>query len=306
MSGRAIFRTALAATMFVWLPAQGAGASDLASTASGAPSAAPSFALRLPLEEGVPFNGVVNYDGAGIGSGAMLYPAPNLIAMVAAVATHGLIAGGARENQKLAMREKANEVLKPYQAMLGTLKQRDLIQAAIERMHSPGAKTLLAAADASKADDTLIETSLVYFMTQDQRALILENTVSIKRAGGAEPYTNVVRVVTPAIAEQEPARFWSEEQGAKLREQSALMLAISLDLAIADAAKASDQQLAFKTIRYVEGGLEKMERGQIIGEQCKRVVLKTLRGNLMSVPRKDARAQAGSADCDVVQTAAAG
>ena len=41
---------------------------------------------------------------------------------------------------------------------------------------------------------------------------------------------------------------------------------------------------AYHTVRYPRGGAERMERAQILRESSERVVLKTLRGWIMSVP----------------------
>ncbi|MBC7957340.1 MAG: hypothetical protein H7Y33_15890 [Cytophagales bacterium] len=72
-----------------------------------------------------------------------------------------------------------------------------------------------------------------------------------------------------------------------LRHESALLLAESVDLVLAELAKGPDAtELSQKTIRYPEGGGEKMERAALVGERCDRVLLKTLRGWLMSVPRQ--------------------
>jgi hypothetical protein len=41
-----------------------------------------------------------------------------------------------------------------------------------------------------------------------------------------------------------------------------------------------------RTFRYPEGGVEKMERAQLVEAHCGRALLRTLRGWLMSVPVK--------------------
>jgi hypothetical protein len=75
------------------------------------------------------------------------------------------------------------------------------------------------------------------------------------------------------------------EDGARLQSASADLLRASVNLALSEvhgyfAAHAA----AFHTVRCPRGGTEKMERAQILRETPQRLVLKTLRGRIMSVP----------------------
>ncbi|UUZ52375.1 hypothetical protein LP419_22905 [Massilia sp. H-1] len=63
------------------------------------------------------------------------------------------------------------------------------------------------------------------------------------------------------------------------------MFAQSLDIALADVQATPGTAAPFKTVRFTEGGAERMERAQVLSEKCGQIVLRTLRGNLMSVPR---------------------
>jgi hypothetical protein len=72
------------------------------------------------------------------------------------------------------------------------------------------------------------------------------------------------------------------------------MYAQSLDIALPDIGGAGDSASPFRTVRYSEGGAERIERAQVLREQCGQVVLRTLRGNL-AVPRKAAPDQPGCA-----------
>lgn len=45
-----------------------------------------------------------------------------------------------------------------------------------------------------------------------------------------------------------------------------------------------------KTVRYMEGSKEKLERAELLRETCDSLILRTLRGNLMRSVRKEASA----------------
>lgn len=258
----------------------------------------PNWALRLPKTEPVFFRGVVNFDQAGNGPGAMMYPAPGALGLLAAIVTHGVIMESAKSAEKTRLQTEADQVLAPYQDLLKGFQHRELMQKGLEKT-ALGQRKRLMDAGTEEDGEWLIESVPVYSMTQDRSALILDNALTIRRPGalGAEPYKNTVRVVSQARTATDLQAAWGAEQGALLKEESASLLAQSLDMGLADAQKsvsaASGPQ---KTVRYLEGKQEKMERGEVIDNHCGRVVIKTLRGWLMSVPAQPSAAT-GTASC---------
>jgi hypothetical protein len=121
------------------------------------------------------------------------------------------------------------------------------------------------------------------------------DTVSIQAAGASKPYQTVVRVVPPAQDARTDAAAWLGNNESLLRQVSTRMYAQSLDIALADIGSAGDSASLFRTVRYSEGGAERIERAQVLLEQCGQMVLRTLRGNLMAVPRKAAADEPGCA-----------
>jgi len=82
------------------------------------------------------------------------------------------------------------------------------------------------------------------------------------------------------------ADLWLANDAALLKAETARVYAQSLDIAIADLHAKLDSGEPFRTVRYPEGGTEKMERSQVIAQQCSHLVLRTLRGDVLAVPRK--------------------
>lgn len=146
----------------------------------------------------------------------------------------------------------------------------------------------------------MLESLPAYAMTQDERALVLDNSVTIHRGGDGskEAYQAVIRVVSQPRAEEDPQAFWNSNEGVALKEESASLLAHSLELALRDARTAvATDPAGFRTVRYREGAAEKMERAQFIARRCGREVIRTLRGWLMSVPA-DAAGDSAAPPCE--------
>ena len=282
------------AAALVWCltaSAQGVDAPPSASSGSG------HLLLRMPVADKVAFNGAVNFDAAGSKAGAMLYPAPGLIGFMAAIATHGVLANAARDSEKQKLRDKADEVLTPYLGILDSFKHQELMQAALPRMASMGDKRLVVASAEPGAGEALIDSLPNFYMTQDRRALVLENVVAIRLPARDKVYENVVRVVSPVKDDKDLEAFWLAGQGAHLKEESTRMYAQSIDLALNDSTADSKAAPTYRTVRYQEGGTERIERAQLISERCNQLVVRTLRGNLMAVPRRPDPAAAAETGC---------
>ncbi|HJV61576.1 MAG TPA: hypothetical protein VJ743_11565 [Albitalea sp.] len=263
------------------------------------------FSLKLPKDEVVAYHGVVSFDSAGTAGGAFLYPAPGIAGLIAAVATHGVLVEAGKNSQKTRMQEEADKVLDPFKDVLAGFSNRDLIQRGMAQLDGKGTRRLLEAGDVA-ASGWVIEAMPVFRMTQDQSALVLDNTIVVYAADApsAVRYQNVVRVVSTPRTEAQPQTSWSAEQGKALKDESVDLFAHSLRLALqdiageADTAEASNQ----KTIRYVEGHAPKVERGHLIGETCGRAELRTLRGWIMSVPLRQTAGNAlPAASCPATQ-----
>lgn len=270
----------------------------LACTTTAAPADAPKssgWALRRPSTEKAVFRGMVNHDSAGVGAGAMLYPAPNAVGLFAALLTHGLINESAKKAQKDKLQADADAVLGPYKPTLEGLTHEQLLNAGLDGLREPARPRLVSADDAGDGD-TLIETVPVFMMPADQRAIVLDNALRIVPSGGGEGTTQVVRVISAPLsvadAGSAPEGAWLADGGARLARVSAALLGESIAIAQRVSVAMPTADLPQRTVRFLVGGVERMERAQLIEERCDRLLLRTLRGHLMSVPSREIRCPA--------------
>jgi hypothetical protein len=244
--------------------------------------------LRVPKEEIVAFSGVVNYDAAGNRPGYMLYPAPDPLTAVAGLVTHGVVEGMRKRHEKTQIRDAANEVLAPYEAVLSRFTNADLMRRGLDALEVKGSKVLISFADHA-GPGIVVECRPNFFMTQDGRALVLENAIIIRRleAGPATALINTIKVIGAPLPEVDSnvQSYWLADDGDSLQTASVNLLRDSLMLALEDLyGILSMQDMPFRTIRYPEGGVEKMERARVIRATDARLVLKNLRGWIVSVP----------------------
>lgn len=247
-----------------------------------APVIAPAttWALSLPKTDPIKFRGVVNLDNAGNQSGAMLYPAIGLVGLVAAIATHGVIMDTVKSAEKIKLQEQADMVLEPYADILRNIKHAELSQKSLGNL-----STIIHTTETTPSD-WKIESTPAYSMTQDGRAIILDNIFIIHKTGISPERANqtAVRVVSAPIDAEDATAYWTSEQGFHLKDEIIQLFAQSLELGIRPIQHSITESRVQKTVRYMEGRTERMERGEVVSKQCNRLIIKTLRGTLMSVP----------------------
>lgn len=263
-----------------------------------------SWSLRLPGDGKVAFRGALDDGGASVGSPSMLYPAPNAAGFIAAVITHGLIVESQKNTQRKKAQENADRVLDPYRSLLDVITYEELARAWGERMPQEGARKLIGPSEAPAIGGWLIEAKPVFTMAQDQRTLRLDAAITIRAPDAADSAASQhhILVISPAVGSESPTEAWTAGEGKALREASAWLFAESVDIAMGAAAGDGDvADRPFRTIRYLEGRTEKMERAQLISEQCGRAIIKTLRGALMSVQLKAPTPGASGAQASCAQ-----
>lgn len=251
-----------------------------------APATAPVLVLRGFLDQKVAFHGNVSYDGAGGGPGAMMYPAPGLAGLLVAVAAHAVVSSSMREAEKSRLREQADLILGPHQDVLNGFRHGELLLDAVARIASSSHMRVSAANGVIAPGEVVADSAPLFYMTQDRRALIMDNALSIRSPGREQPFNIIIRVVSPATNDSMEAGYWFNASGARLKETSAAMFSRSIDIAMSEMKGGDPATPVYKTVRYNEGGAERMERAQVVKASCDDLVLRTLRGNLMAVPRR--------------------
>ena len=270
-------------------------ADDETTISKTTPSEPTKWSLKLPSVGGVVFRGVASFDKAGIGTGSMLYPAPNLGGFIGALIAHGMINESAKQAQKDKLQADADRVLVPYKTVLENFQYRELLERALKTRPATENVSLIENSGEARPE-MIVECLPTFSMTQDQKAFVLDNTITIHLPSTApeSDYRNVVRIISSTHETDNPIAYWTNNDGEKLKVESARMVAESLEIVMRDRLGKATDKGTFRTIRYREGISEKIERAQILHEQCNRMLVRTLRGTLMSVPVSPAVADASA------------
>ena len=273
-------------------------AAALQATAAAPVAPADGVTLRVPAI--VAWSGVPAAAGDGT-TAQMLYPAPTPLLGLVAVLTHGALLGGARAAEESRRQKEADRALDAYRPALSDWSPRALLDAALEQPGLPAVRVADDAGSAGGASRWVVESTPSFSMFPDQTRLLLDNRVRMVDAGNpaAAPFELLLRVLSNPRGEA--GAFPVDDGAALLKQESARLFAHSIDLALQvgrrSRGEAADEP-PFRTHRYLDGALEGMERGQLVGSGCARIVIRTLRGALLSAPVRAA------ADADAARAAA--
>lgn len=264
------------------------------------------WSIRLQADAPVEYHGMASFDGAGMGTAGMMYPAFGFAGFVAAVVTHGVVMEAAKQKQKSSIQATADQILVPYREVLDSFSYRELMKRALERSNA-GYDGRIIEPGVESGQETVVENIPVFALTQDQSAIVMDNAIAIQRPGSTTEsmYRTIVRVVSSPKATEELPAAWLANNGEPIKDESARLVAEALDIAFKDSARTSgSESLPFRTVRYAEGSSEKIERAQILDRHCNRLLIRTLRGVLMSVPITPAQEAVFDAQCkkDVVRS----
>lgn len=243
-----------------------------------------TIVLNAP-DRPVPFNSLASFDKAGTGQGAMLYPGYGGGAgFLAAIVTHALIEGSARRKQHDRIQEAADQVLEPYRGVLDGFNQKELATLALHE--KPLGDHGIRADEPASSPGWRLTANPHFSMTSDQHALVLDNVIELYGPSSTVPsYSGTIRVVSTPHRPAETPQQWTSDAGSGLKHECASLFAESVDAVLKTVRLPDANPAPYKTVRYREGDAEQIERAQPLYESCSRLVLRTLRGNLMSVPK---------------------
>jgi hypothetical protein len=269
-------RRAIATGVVVWLMAM------LVTTPAWATSAQPTLRWRVPAASDVTWRGMLPAEGGAVGSGPQIGPyfVPGPAGLLVAVVTHGAIMQGVQASQRKREQDEADKVLEAYAGALKAWPASQLWEAAA------GTRDVLWDGQ-MPAPGPVVELQPVFSLAQDESALLLDVAVKISMDSSATTRVAAVRVVSSPLVALDARMHWSADDAKQLKATAAAMLAHAVELAARHAGAAAatpDAEPPARTHRYVQGAVDRAERAQQLAGDCGRVVLRTLRGGLLSVP----------------------
>lgn len=275
-----------------WLPAIAAPVPELASTAK--------IHVLFPEQNPVIFVGKKAADNAARAGGGMMYPGDTAGVFLVSILTHAAVNGAAMSAAEKKAQDAANQVLAPFGDFIKEIDLKFLWdEQKIKAIESKVRDVSFSTAGVPAENDWSLGAQPVFALTQSKASLILYNKITLAAFSGVKPKRErsqtkkkstkddglTIVVVSDPITEENKTDYWLNNSGSIFKSETKNLFAISVGLAIKSVAEGAAISTAPEvSIRYLQDGLKHLERGQIITQDCKRTVFRTLGNELKSVP----------------------
>ncbi|WP_347329945.1 hypothetical protein [Marinimicrobium locisalis] len=233
--------------------------------------------------EGIEFRGVASHDDS-VESANILYSGAGGAGGVAAqIALHATMVQGAQDRKLEKLREQANQVLQPLSEEVEALQGMDLSTLSVD-----GKFSVKPRRSDIEVESTHIETYPIFYVTEDLSSLSVKNVLILRSPGDPQTppvYQNLVEVVSDrSIGASTKKELLGKGLEVVLKELYQVSVLVALD-DMKDRLQADNQQP--ETFRHDVGGDLRIERGVTVKESCSNVVVRNLRGWLISLPKPD-------------------
>lgn len=242
--------------------------------------------------------------GTSAGQGAgMMYPGDTADLFLVSILTHAAVSGAVQSSAEKKEQELANKVLEPFESFIKEIDLKYLWdEQRIKATDSKVRELSFTVQDAPAEIGWSLGLQPVFALTQSKASLILYNNIKLAASGGAKPKRAksqtkkksgkndglTVVVVSDPIADENKSDYWLKNSGSSFKSETKNLFALSVGLAIKSVAEGDAIASAPEvSVRYLQDGLKYLERGQIISQDCKRTVFKTLGNEVKSVPNLD-------------------
>ncbi len=264
-------------------------------------------ALNINFESSRPvtFVGKKSLEGSGLSSAPMMYPADTAGLFLVSILTHAAVSGGVQKAKLNQEQEEANKVLEPYRPHIENINEAFLAR----HTNSQGISAVIDKMQILLGDKRLensrwqVNVVPVFAMTQNQSSFLIYNKLTfidrsltakdkkkVKKLKKGQPNPNerLVVIVSDPVLTENKADFWLRENAKAFNDSIKSLYIESFHLGVArhfgELKNADAKQV---TIRYLENGVKKIERGYVISQTCRRTIFESLAGEIKSVPNLD-------------------
>ncbi len=223
-------------------------------------------------------------------------------------AARGVAADQEQQSAALKRQAQADEVLVPMRSAIDAIDADALWQATAEQLTRARSTTALIAASISSTRLVAANTATPpqawvlsiaprFMLTAKLDNLIVDAVIELQAPGQAEAQASkiAVRVISPPGRAKDA---WKAADGNALKAEAATLLAHAVEIAlwqaqnVQPASQPTTAEPPQRTHRYPLAEELRAERGQLMREGCARLLIRTLRKALLSVPRAGAGCEA--------------
>lgn len=258
--------------------------------------------VRFDAKQPVTFVGKKSLDAAGLAGAPMMYPGDTAGLFLVSILTHAAVSGGVEKARLSKEQEEANKVLEPYNPYITNINEAFLLQHThLQDIPATTEKLQLLLGDKHQENSRWqVSVVPVFAMTQNQSSFLIYNKLTffdrsltpkerkkIKKVkkGQPDPNEKLIVIVSDPVLVDDKADFWLRENAGAFHNAVKNLYVESFNLGIArHFGNLKNLDTKQVTVKYLENGVKKIERGYVISQTCQRTIFESLAGEIKSVP----------------------
>ncbi|WP_025821354.1 hypothetical protein [Shewanella marina] len=243
-------------------------------------------------QEKVELIGVVKSSSKSGNSTDMLYVGATPLDFFAGIIAHGIVAESIKNSNKNKIQENANKNIEPYINLIQDIKNSDLTRKYL--VNKPSKYTFIHYSENNiniHNDSLVLEITPIFLMNENQNTLILRNLFTIFKKNQINKslkkrkviYQNQIEVFSQETTSDSIYKYWTKNNGENIKTQLYNLFSLSVNI-LSKQINSKGKKYTSENIQYFNGTDYTFERSQIIEINCDRIIIKTLRGWIKSIP----------------------
>lgn len=261
------------------------------------------FNVSFDPKNPITFVGKKSLNGNSQGAGGMMYPGDTAGVFLVSILAHAAVSGSVEKSRLNKEQEEANKVLEPFNQYIAAV-DADYLSDELGLAISSNPLKKFTFLHGDKQSDTSkwqIKVTPIFLMTQSKSSFLLYNKMTFEdrtslylkkkkaqkklKKGALNPNEKLVVIVSDPVLEDDAADYWLRDDGKIFRESAKALYLESFQLGVGRQFGSLEfAQTKQVTIKYLEDGVKKIERGYVISQTCKRTLFESLAGEIKSVP----------------------
>lgn len=252
-----------------------------------------SYYLQQPASRTLNIKGQLAPLSAGGTPAAIMYPGNNAGGFLAAIAVHAAVNSSVKNAQEQNRIDRANQILESYQGLISEVSNEDLHEYVLSGHAGLDMRSTPEDTVSLYENGWLVTSEPMYTLSSSEDAIYIKNKVIIQdyfmldnESKDASVYEKNITITSLNSARAYDHSVWLADNGEYFEKSLKHLYAQSIWLAVSDfQGNLPATSSRTSTIRYLENGEKKVERGKLINESCDQMLFETLRGELKVVQR---------------------
>ena len=202
------------------------------------------------------------------------------------ILVHALVANEVKNKKQLEAQEQANQVLLPYSDLIEQGTHKNLIKSAL--LHYPGddLKFSVSGDDIADGDYIVVETSPSYFISPDERSIVLRHQLKASLASAPDRIIFENLAQTASSQPYQVIDGWFGDSDEDFHATTQRLYSVTFKALIKDLYGRLNEPSKEKTYKYHIGDERFYERASLIEETCQSQTIRNLRGNILILEKQ--------------------